>query len=266
MAGDWIKMQVCLPDKPEVWQIATRLSLDADSVVGKLLRVWSWFDAHTEDGNAAGVSFSLVDRVAGVTGFAESMMLCGWLEQHDTTLTMPRFDRHNGKSSKNRALTAERVAKLRNARSVTEPLPEKRREEKKEKTQKPAASRLVSLSDLVADGVDQRAAEDWMTNRKAKGLPLTPTAWAQTKSEAAKAKLTPAEAVSVAAGNGWAGFKASWATGTAMRDAGVSVTVPSSDNGRTAAMLAAQAEHAKHAVPPPREILEALKKSIVRVT
>jgi len=113
MAGDWIKMSVNLPDKPEVWHIAGALGIEADSVVGKLLRVWAWFDAHTENGNAVGVSYSLVDRVAGVAGFAEAMALAGWLLQNGSVLSCPNFDRHNGKTAKNRALTNERVAKHR---------------------------------------------------------------------------------------------------------------------------------------------------------
>jgi hypothetical protein len=113
VAGDWIKMTVNLPDKPEVWQIAGMLGIDADAVVGKLLRVWAWFDAHTENGNADGVTYPLVDRVAGVVGFAEAMALSGWLVQNGSTMFCPNFDRHNGKTAKNRALTNERVAKHR---------------------------------------------------------------------------------------------------------------------------------------------------------
>jgi hypothetical protein len=141
VAGDWLKMSVNLPDKPEVWQIAGMLGIDADSVVGKLLRVWAWFDAHTEDGNAVGVTYPLVDRVAGVTGFAEAMAFAGWLHQSGSVMTIPHFERHNGKTAKNRALTNERVAKHRksndesnagsNAASVTKTVTreEKRREE-----------------------------------------------------------------------------------------------------------------------------------------
>ena len=69
---------------------------------------------------------------------------------------------------------------------------------------------LVSLPDLVAEGVDEQHATDWLVARKAKGLPLTPTAWAETKAEAVKAGMTPGEAIKTAAGNGWGGFKASW--------------------------------------------------------
>lgn len=131
MAGDWMKIELELPDKPEVHSIAATLNLDPDSVVGKLIRVWQWFDKHTTDGNAFGVTYLLLDRITGVSGFGEAMMFAGWMEQNDKNLTMPKFDRHTSESAKTRALTAKRVAKLRNGGSVTKSVPreEKRREE-----------------------------------------------------------------------------------------------------------------------------------------
>lgn len=136
MAGDWIKIQKDTPDKPEVLAIATRLNLDSDAVVGKMVRIWSWFDTHTVDGNASSVTFSFVDRLTGVTGFAEQLALVGWLEQNGHDLTLPNFDYHNGKTAKTRALGKNRIEKHRsnvesNDASVTKALPEKRREEKK---------------------------------------------------------------------------------------------------------------------------------------
>lgn len=113
MAGDWIKMQANLPDKPEVWHVSGITGIDPDAVVGKLLRVWAWFDSHTVDGNAVGVSFPLIDRIAGVIGFGEALHLAGWLLLTDNGLSLPKFDRHNGKSAKSRALSNERVAKCR---------------------------------------------------------------------------------------------------------------------------------------------------------
>ena len=141
MAGDWIKLQKDTFDKPEVLAIASRLGIDPDAVVGKLSRVWSWFDTHTTDGNAESVTFAFVDRYVGVTGFAEQMALVGWLTQKGHTLSLPNFDYHTGETAKKRALGKNRAEKLRsnaksnaesNADSVTEALPEKRREEKKE--------------------------------------------------------------------------------------------------------------------------------------
>lgn len=130
-----------LPEKPEVIYISGIVSLDVDTVVGKLLRVWSWFDKHTTDGNAVGVTYAFLDRLVSVTGFAEAMQFAGWLEQRGSILHMPNFDYHTSESAKKRALTAKRVKRSRNAKgnaSVTlVALPEKRREEVKEKEAAP---------------------------------------------------------------------------------------------------------------------------------
>lgn len=126
MAGDWLKIELELPDKPEIFSIATRLNLDPDAVVGKLIRVWQWFDKHTTDGNAHGVTFQLLDRISGVSGFGEAMSFAKWIEQKGTVLTMPKFDRHTSESAKTRAQAQKRVAKHRNAVCVTKLLPEKR--------------------------------------------------------------------------------------------------------------------------------------------
>lgn len=80
-------------------------------------------------------------------------------------------------------------------------------------SRKPAADAAVSLSvsDLAAEGVDPQHAADWFKSRKDKGAKtLTPTAWNAVKVEAAKAGMTPAEAVKTAAEQQWQGFKASW--------------------------------------------------------
>ena len=98
MAGDWIKFEIGTPDKPEVWEIAANLEIDPDAVVGKLLRVWSWFDQHTEDGNARSVTKLLLDRLVGVSGFCNAVIATGWMVEEGGELTLPNFDRHNGKS------------------------------------------------------------------------------------------------------------------------------------------------------------------------
>jgi hypothetical protein len=136
MAGDWIKMRVDLADDPAVIAIGEQFGLDTDHVVGKLHRLWSWADKHTVDGNAVGVTYSWLDRYLGVTGFGESLEEVGWLDHDGAVLTIPKFERHNGESSKKRALSAKRVASFKqrtaNAKSVTSALPreEKSREEK----------------------------------------------------------------------------------------------------------------------------------------
>lgn len=74
---------------------------------------------------------------------------------------------------------------------------------------KPAADAAVSLSasDLAAEGVDPQHAKDW---RKARKSPITVTAWDDLKAEAAKAGVSPGEAVRICAAKGWRGFNAGW--------------------------------------------------------
>lgn len=70
----------------------------------------------------------------------------------------------------------------------------------------------LTVVDLVGEGVDRQHASDWLKTRKDKRAPLTQTAWEAVRREADAVGISPAEAVRVAAENGWQGFKASWYT------------------------------------------------------
>lgn len=122
MAGDWMKFDKATPDKPEVFAIADSLCIDPDAVVGKLMRVWSWFDTHTESGNALNVTPALLDRIAGVTGFVSAMEKAGWMTIKDGDCFLPNFDRHCGQTAKKRAQNNKRISdfRARNAESVTD--------------------------------------------------------------------------------------------------------------------------------------------------
>ncbi len=144
MAGDWIKFELTTLDKPEVCQIADLADIDPDAVVGKLMRVWGWFDQQTENGNAPSVSKKLLDRLVGVIGFCEHMKSVAWMIEIDGVISLPHFDRHNGKTAKNRLLTAKRVANHKasngksNAANVSGALP---KEEKRREDQNPLSAR-----------------------------------------------------------------------------------------------------------------------------
>lgn len=139
MAGDWLKMEIATPEKAEVLSITISMGWDdPDLTVGKLFRLWRWFDQQTVDGNAANVTPKLLDRIIGVSGFCDAVNSVGWLTINEGSVSLPNFDRHNGQSAKSRVLAAKRVAKHRekqsknsNAANVTPALPreEKRREE-----------------------------------------------------------------------------------------------------------------------------------------
>ena len=92
---------------------------------------------------------------------------------------------------------------------------EQEQEQEQEKNSRVAAvadstSKTISIKDLVSEGVEKQKAADWLVLRKAKRLPLTLSAWIDTKAEGEKVGLTPADTVAHAVSCNWAGFKASW--------------------------------------------------------
>ena len=73
---------------------------------------------------------------------------------------------------------------------------------------KPA--RFEPLAALLALGVDDQVAADWLAVRKAKRAALTQTALDDVVAEAGKAGISVAQAVRICAARGWQGFRASW--------------------------------------------------------
>ena len=228
MAGEWIKFEANTPEKQEVFTITVAMGWDdPDLTVGKLLKVWRWFDQQTVDGNAPRVTAALMDRIIGVTGFAQAMCDVGWLIADEHGITLPNFERHNGQTAKNRALTAKRVAKHKgnakgneagNAAIVTPALPkeEKRREEKKEPRSKttpsPAAPTFDPGAELASLAVSPQIAADWLALRKTKRATVTPTALKNIIAEVEKAGMSLPAALALCCGRGWAGFNADWLT------------------------------------------------------
>lgn len=82
-----------------------------------------------------------------------------------------------------------------------------------------AAAATVGVERLVAEGVLEQHAKDWLTARKAKHLPLTLTAWEDVKAEAQLAGMSIGQAIHTAAIKGWGGFKAKWLAQEAADDA-----------------------------------------------
>lgn len=163
MAGDWIKWTKGLTRRREVLGIASRMSVPPAHAAGLCMVFWEWLDDNVtaaqtdENGNACVTLGSLqpdfIDSLVCASGFAAALTAEGWLCARSGSLTVPNYCRHNGQTSKDRALTAERVNKSRsknrqkcNAETVTpvtpKPLPEKRREEKR-RIQKPISTGCI---------------------------------------------------------------------------------------------------------------------------
>lgn len=106
MAGDWIKMEKGLPDKPEVRRLSRALGMSRYDVVGRLHAVWSWADTHSFSGSNMDISEEDIDDIADFDGFAAALRQVGWLRGRAAALEFPNFGRHNGQTAKSRALEA----------------------------------------------------------------------------------------------------------------------------------------------------------------
>lgn len=178
MASSWIKVEVITPDKPEIFQIAEILNIDPDAVLGKLVRIWAWADQQTVDGNAGSVTKGVLDRIAFITGFADALINVGWLAHDGNKLVLPNFERHNGESSKKRALTNRRVASHRKneTQKVTQPalqkaLPEEEEEEEEEVKElkdppNPPRGREPKKSYPYPEQLNAEAWEEWKAYRR----------------------------------------------------------------------------------------------------
>lgn len=176
MAGDWIKVRVRLVDDPAVLAIGTRFGILPETVVGYLIRAWSWATDQLADGHAPGVTLAHFDRVVGLQNFGESLVEVGWLRVTKSGLIFPKWDRHLSQGSKARALATNRKSQERHGASVTKTRPEKRREEdRREQERTPApdghvpeiapslltgAERIAIRQGLIRIGVESGAAQE----------------------------------------------------------------------------------------------------------
>ena len=170
MAGDWIKFQHATLDKPELDQMANILSIDIDSVGFKCLRFWVWADQQSVDGDALSVTEAFIDRLVFAPGFSKALRKVGWLEGRDGKLSIPNFVRHNGETAKKRALSKNRntAKRKRDAASVTEASPEKRREEKRKSLDRQLGSEALFdvLPLKLRTNRIEEAVEYWAKTRK----------------------------------------------------------------------------------------------------
>ena len=84
----------------------------------------------------------------------------------------------------------------------------------------PAASATPKYSakaDLIASGVTEQTAADWLALRKVKKAPVSKTALDAIKREAEKADMELDSTLALCCTRGWQGFKAEWVTQQAVR-------------------------------------------------
>jgi hypothetical protein len=97
-------------------------------------------DQHMTSGTSVKVTPKQIDAICRCDNFTQQLSTVGWLIIHANSdrITVPNWERHNGKTAKERALTRDRMKRSRDAVSVTTPSPEKRRYKRKEEEKKTA--------------------------------------------------------------------------------------------------------------------------------
>jgi hypothetical protein len=178
----WIKVRINIHNQPEVLGIARACSLGVDTVVGKLFRMWAWFDEMSVSGHVSYGTNVWLDSFVGHEGFSEACVKVGWLESSSDGLTMPNFDRHNGESSKKRLTDAARKRKSRssqieksasspqNVREMSQEKCDQRREEKRR--EETTTTTVVELPKELEPY--KTAVEDWLAYKREKGQTYKP--------------------------------------------------------------------------------------------
>lgn len=113
MAGDWGKVELETPDKPEVYQLARLLKIHPDEAFGACVRFWFWCNKVSENGTLLGTQPVDIDARFRRPGFAQALVDVGWLRSDAENCHVPSYDRHNSKNAKTRALSGERQKKHR---------------------------------------------------------------------------------------------------------------------------------------------------------
>ena len=114
MAGDWIKIEHGLLNKPEVMLLADALDISHFEAVGHLIAFWLWVDLNMSPScpQVKGTKKGL-DRVAGRDGFADAMISVGWLDIESDMISIPGYEVHLSKSAKERAKGQKKKASQR---------------------------------------------------------------------------------------------------------------------------------------------------------
>jgi len=154
MAGSWIKMRADLQTHPKVVRISSALKADRLRAIGGLHAVWCLFDAHSIDGSLEGYTPEMLDSLIGCAGFTRAMESVGWLSVSPNSLSLPRFDDHNGQSAKRRADDSMRKRGVRNLSANEQDKKRTREEKRREEETSPSASPAKPDAEAVVPDTD----------------------------------------------------------------------------------------------------------------
>lgn len=111
MAGEWMKVEKVTPDKPEIAILARKLGVSIGDAFMAWFRVYAWADGMTCPGLVPNLSLTEVDQLAHApprTAEHLASKEIGWMRAGPEGVHFSKWDRHNGKSAKARALESEK--------------------------------------------------------------------------------------------------------------------------------------------------------------
>lgn len=127
MAQDWIKVCKETIDKPEIALLSEAIGATIEEAFGWWFRLYCWLDANSADGKLRGMTLkrlALLARVPESVTIGLASDSVRWLiageskADHSPSVTVANWERHNGKSAKQRAQTARRVEVFRDRKKA----------------------------------------------------------------------------------------------------------------------------------------------------
>jgi hypothetical protein len=115
MAEVWIKWGKGLSRRREISVLARKLNISRREAACACMEMWEWADQETTDGHIRGATRDDIDLLLGLPGFGSALESdeVGWLRSTERGITFPRWERHNGKTAKLRALEQRKKKRQR---------------------------------------------------------------------------------------------------------------------------------------------------------
>jgi hypothetical protein len=147
MAGEWIPIDCNLGTKPEVLELVDETGESVETVVYRLIQLWSWASMNTADGTIRATPSRLGVVAGGDEAFWLAVERVGWVSFLNGTVTIAGWEKRFSNAAKARALHARRQdSHRRRSRDAAAsqgcdgpPSPEERRGEEKREEIQPAA-------------------------------------------------------------------------------------------------------------------------------